>query len=369
METYHSNLKPEILDWKREQYKMPARKRKATEMEENSGSDTNITTEDIAPDGDVIFEVGDETRRRLRVSSTILSMASPVFKTWLGPHFLEGQRSRDASNPVTIELPADQPQAMSDMFNLLHFRRVLELEYRNKSSDEESEHASRVLEFAIVANKYCCTEALYLQARGIMLYNRDFPATKTLPSHIDADRLTAAYLLNQGPLFRAISEDLILRSASPLTKLRSASHPDILPQGIFLVMNLRRNASFAHLAVDVESLCNLRCLQCDNKDYVHLLRHLIGGLDLAQWPIENEATGYSVLSIAEGLRKLHSLDIDKKSIICHRSGKYKYDIPREAFEDLGDNLERVTRGLCLRCVREKDVSEYVSGRCVDHKNT
>ncbi|KXT18366.1 hypothetical protein AC579_965 [Pseudocercospora musae] len=347
------------------QYKMPARKRNATEMEQSSGSDANITTEDIAPDGDVIFEVGDETRRRLRVSSKILSTVSPVFKTWLGPYFREGQLSRDASNPVTIELPEDQPQAMSDMCNLLHFRRVLELGFINVELGRECERASRVLEFAIVVDKYCCTEALYLQAQSILQYGNHF-GEERLPTSRDADTLTAAYLLNQGMLFRKISLDLIMCSTLPLTELRSASHPDILPQGISLVLNLRRNASFATLVDAVELLCDISCYNCDNRDYVHLLRHLTEGLEINRFPIENEARGPSLHWIQKRLRGLDPLKMDARSITCHRYMYHPYEasIPREAFADMADSLDKVSDGLCLQCVREKGLSECLK-RCFD----
>ena len=49
-------------------------------------SASNITK--IDPNGDLILEVGD---RSLLVSSKVLSIASPVFRTMLGPNFKEGE--------------------------------------------------------------------------------------------------------------------------------------------------------------------------------------------------------------------------------------------------------------------------------------
>ncbi|KAK5726165.1 hypothetical protein LTR17_012980 [Elasticomyces elasticus] len=58
----------------------------------------NIT---LAEDGDVILIL---RGRHFRVSSGVLSLASPEFKTMLGPNFLEGQAPRSAEHPKEITL-------------------------------------------------------------------------------------------------------------------------------------------------------------------------------------------------------------------------------------------------------------------------
>lgn len=50
------------------------------------------TTTTIDSDGDVILVVGSNKQRRLQVSSTSLSKASPVFKSLFGPHFRKTDR-------------------------------------------------------------------------------------------------------------------------------------------------------------------------------------------------------------------------------------------------------------------------------------
>ena len=53
----------------------------------DSPSSVNITT--IDPNGDLVLDVG---LTSLLVSSKVLSVASPVFRTMLGPNFMEGER-------------------------------------------------------------------------------------------------------------------------------------------------------------------------------------------------------------------------------------------------------------------------------------
>lgn len=54
----------------------------------------------IAPDGVITFTLtagGQDTI--IRVSSVVLSYASPVFRSLLGPKFAEGQTERSAARP------------------------------------------------------------------------------------------------------------------------------------------------------------------------------------------------------------------------------------------------------------------------------
>ncbi|KAI1776672.1 hypothetical protein F4818DRAFT_440071 [Hypoxylon cercidicola] len=108
----------------------------------------------IAPDGDVIFVVGDE-KRPLRVHSVFLRTASSVFKAMLGPHYREGA-NLSSDCPKVIPLPEDDPKAMEIIFNIIHFR----FDAVSERYDPES-----VLCLAIAADKYDFTQALRLSIR------------------------------------------------------------------------------------------------------------------------------------------------------------------------------------------------------------
>lgn len=96
-----------------------SRKRTADDMEQETDSATGLIQ--LSRNGDVIFEVGmSEEQRRIQVSSALLTMPSTAFVALLGPHFREGRNLGDAQNPATIPLPEDEPEAMSDLFFLLH---------------------------------------------------------------------------------------------------------------------------------------------------------------------------------------------------------------------------------------------------------
>ena len=126
---------------------------------DTAGVANTSSLEKVASHGDIIFEVGrdvGDAPARMLVSSAILSMASRSFAALLGPRFLEGRQDRSPSSPVTIRLPDDGPQAMSDKCNLLHLRNVPDLQICEPE---------RVLALAIVIDKYCCVDVLRLASQ------------------------------------------------------------------------------------------------------------------------------------------------------------------------------------------------------------
>ncbi|KAI1763286.1 hypothetical protein GGR53DRAFT_371647 [Hypoxylon sp. FL1150] len=109
----------------------------------------------IAPDGDVIFVVGDE-QRRLRVHSVFLRTVSSVFRAMLGPHFREGA-NLSSDCPTVIPLPDDDPEAMEVIFNIVHFR---------LDAVKERYEPGELLCLAVATDKYDMTGALRLSTRG-----------------------------------------------------------------------------------------------------------------------------------------------------------------------------------------------------------
>lgn len=189
------------------------RERTAAEMEQEAAPDT---LDKISKNGDVIFEVGEvgeesTPRRRIVVSSAILSDASTAFAALLGPHFREGQQLASASTnaPVKIPLPEDDPQAMSDLLRLLHLINVPELAW--------AEEFQRIFAFALSADKWCCVDALHLQSQGILLNSLN--ALSGLPTPFCEafdeckaiiELANAAYLLNQHPSSSMLVRRLLL---------------------------------------------------------------------------------------------------------------------------------------------------------------
>ncbi|KAK3332906.1 hypothetical protein B0T19DRAFT_483060 [Cercophora scortea] len=78
--------------------------------------------------GDVILFVKDTERHwggEFLVSSKVLTLASPVFATMMGPNFMEGQKLRSGQaqgKPPTITVEEDDLDAMQTILGVLHFK-------------------------------------------------------------------------------------------------------------------------------------------------------------------------------------------------------------------------------------------------------
>lgn len=82
---------------------------------------------DCDPTGDIVLKLGSKDEATLiRVHSKVLSLASPVFAAMLSPRFAEGKalekNKRTVDSPTTIDLPDDDPEAMSLICRILHFK-------------------------------------------------------------------------------------------------------------------------------------------------------------------------------------------------------------------------------------------------------
>lgn len=91
---------------------------------------------------------------RLQVSSKVLSLASPVFKSMLYGPFGEGVALAEASRlqkPYIQDLPEDHPQSLMTLCGILHFHK----DYASITPSPEN-----LEKLAVLANKYQCTQTL-----------------------------------------------------------------------------------------------------------------------------------------------------------------------------------------------------------------
>jgi hypothetical protein len=95
---------------------IPAKRQKVDDHRQASG---DLSFEDFAPDGDLIFIVQGETP--VRVYSDVMKRASSVFAAMLGPKFKEGHALAEASGaPIEIPLPEDDSEPFGWICRALH---------------------------------------------------------------------------------------------------------------------------------------------------------------------------------------------------------------------------------------------------------
>ena len=121
-------------------------------------NDTVMTNSfDVDPGGDLVLKLGPVDEPILiRVSSKVLSLASPVFAAMLSPRFAEGQALDDIKGMVdsttTIDLPDDNPNAMSVICKTLHFQ--------EDAAQRISYQPDILMGLAVICDKYNMLRAL-----------------------------------------------------------------------------------------------------------------------------------------------------------------------------------------------------------------
>lgn len=103
------------------------------------------------PNGDVILLVGTGSPVSIRASSTILTLASPVFAAMLGSSFWEGsQLSTRGTEPYELRLPEDDAETAIFFCLVLHYQRKI----------DDSISLSLFEKLALFCDKYNCASAL-----------------------------------------------------------------------------------------------------------------------------------------------------------------------------------------------------------------
>ncbi|KXT00210.1 hypothetical protein AC578_7009 [Pseudocercospora eumusae] len=212
----------------------------------------------IDDEGDVVFIVG-TPKEKLKVSSVVLSRVSPVFKALLGPHFREGQSERSSTQPVEINLPDDEPTAMTILLKMVHLKEFACFTNRAKICTKF------LLELAIVADKYDLVKKLRLQCHGLLLH-----WLFESPQENDITRqgriIAASYILDQPAVFEEVTGRFLRAMHPAASVLLEETSGQRLPVTVLLALQERRSPSAQR------GLC-LKCVQEGASIYTVCSKH------------------------------------------------------------------------------------------------
>jgi hypothetical protein len=178
----------------------------------------------LAEDGDILLLLADGSR--IRAYSTVLSLASPVFKAMLGPHFKEGQERGSALSPKEISLPDDDPCSMKEIAYLLHFQTF------DGSQPNDQTLAQAILRIAMLADKYGCTDAMHMLSHGLLSRFLTQRSTKSLDLVRMYDLVAAAYLFNRPELFELFTRRIMLDNCAPFASILTSKSGMMLPTSV-----------------------------------------------------------------------------------------------------------------------------------------
>ncbi len=151
-----------------------------------------------SPYGDVVLQVGSGKSpvKSIKVSSQVLSIASPVFARMFGSGFLEGSVSSSRSDqPLHLPLPEDDPDAVLLMCHVLHPSGVGDLDVPLQLLES----------LALLVDKYDCALALTVWSRLWFQQRYNCFNYTSRPW----DRLRIAYALGTEEAFWDISKNII----------------------------------------------------------------------------------------------------------------------------------------------------------------
>ncbi|KAI7182818.1 hypothetical protein D0869_05930 [Hortaea werneckii] len=175
---------------------------------------------DIAADGDIILAL--PKNLYIRVSSAVLSLVSPVFKTMLGPRFKEGNEVRSSRHPIEIPLPEDDGTAMKHLCLLIHGRTG------DSYSHGDMTFPTQLQGLAVLADKYDCVEAISLQAEAMLSRSWNYRTTQPLPIEQMACLAMAAASLRLSPLFHVFTKSIVLDYHVSYTVLKPVMPIDMI---------------------------------------------------------------------------------------------------------------------------------------------
>lgn len=181
----------------------------------------NMTTIDIATtDGDILLMLGET---RLRVSSVILSSASPVFRTMLGPNFSEGQGDRSAENPKEIPLEDDDVATTTRFCRLLHHQNELPKKSHGQKPLELRAAAKELYDLAVLADKYNAVQSIRMAGAYLLSELGANSRAEAMPMEALLYLITTAFILEDSRHFILFTRRLVMDHAGNYSTI--ARHP------------------------------------------------------------------------------------------------------------------------------------------------
>jgi hypothetical protein len=194
---------------------------------------------------------------RLRVSSVILASASPVFKTMLGPAFLEGQDFRSAQYPKEIPLE-DDSTAMTSLCFLLHHKR----DPHDPRSRDIPEGAEGLFNLAVAADKYGYIEAIRMAGDSNLSYFVYISVSTGMSINALLYLIGTAYVLEDHRQFALLTRRLVMDQTTRFSKV--AGHPamDTSPSSLLCKLSLSLSKQIQVSSNDISSVCRGAANRC-----------------------------------------------------------------------------------------------------------
>ncbi|KAI9773241.1 MAG: hypothetical protein M1839_002203 [Geoglossum umbratile] len=290
----------------------------------------------IDPSGDVLFVVGkSDPKAQLLVSSKVLSLASPVFTAMFRHGFQEGN-NLSAGSLHPIPLPDDSVEAVTLLFNALHFRS------RELPRDQD---LTTLAHLAIACDKYDCVAAIAPWST-LWLHRLDMPVSRELFVMM----LYTSYSLDVPESFARASVALMKERAGQCDNVPTFPGFDIVPDHLSDDVQQARGELFSNLDMAIAN--TVMPLMAS---HAWCVRTRIGGYftalsSLSLWP----STALRKLSVPEVLNKASHFTEPDNSTPCTNSRCLCRSSIQQLKQPLLNALGaavNLAKGMCLDCVK------------------
>ncbi|KAK3679222.1 hypothetical protein LTR78_000783 [Recurvomyces mirabilis] len=172
-------------------------------------AESNVENIELAGDGDVVLSF--ETGSTIRATSAILSMASLVIKSMLGPKFFEGQATRSSEQPKIIQLVDDDFGPTNMLLTLMHFQQPAAPSFATTD----------LCRLAVAADKWDCAETKSPATEALLRrkVNNISSFSMVNVSHDLGAVASAAYLLRHREILAPFTGWLVLLDTKPISTM------------------------------------------------------------------------------------------------------------------------------------------------------
>ena len=180
----------------------------------------------LAPNGDVVL-VAHKTYLKvaITVSSTVLGLASKVFRTLFGPDYTEGQGLGDPElGPKTLTMQDDAPGSLVLLCRIMH--------HQYSPAEAAKLGVDDIARLSVVADKYDCSAALAFFTQAAFEKYKDGEDEAWDVFNCDAKMVMAAYYLDSAEYFSLFTAKLVMGSEPETERsgfLSMGMLADILP--------------------------------------------------------------------------------------------------------------------------------------------
>ncbi|KAF7593478.1 hypothetical protein BBP40_011484 [Aspergillus hancockii] len=279
-----------------------------------------MTIQVIDPEGDIIIECGGNGDM-FRVSSKILSTASPVFYVMFKPHFKEGAAMVAGSiEPVVIALPEDDPVAFLTLCSIC------------------------MENLAVLVDKYQCRGAVV--ALGSVWLSK---SARGLHVASMCQLLLFAYVLDLPSKFLAISKEILFAYTRSFTDLALLREHCLFPDNILVEFERRRYELRRTIRKVIMNQLDGLCASADNHNrYISFYMKKLQANGFPGTDIFESRAFLQIWTDSFKLRTYHQWPCKINNCVgmTNNAANQNVELTR-----LTNKIEAAALGICLDCLR------------------